>query len=94
MRALLVACLAAGLIAAAALAYGFIAFPDAPTRPTASGYVGKLGKPHAGEEYERFKLWEKVVAASFGLTLLVAIGAVVAGKVRKQAGANTGKDVC
>ena len=82
-RRLFVACFVAGLIAAVILIYGFIAFPDAPIRQTASGYVGKLGRIHTGDEYEQFKLWEKVVVASFGLALLTGIGAVVSGKMRK-----------
>lgn len=75
-KALLVACFVAGLLAAATLIYGFIRFPDGPIRETASRYVGKHGEPHTREDYEQYKLWVKLVIASFGLVFLTGFGAV------------------
>ena len=92
-KALLVACFVMGLIAAATLVYGLIAFPDAPIRQTASGYVSKHGAPHTRDGYERFKLWEKLVVGSFGLAFLTGLGAVVWTKKNQQVGRNRSNDM-
>ncbi|MFP5264848.1 MAG: hypothetical protein ACLGJB_23410 [Blastocatellia bacterium] len=84
-KALLAACLVAGLIAAATFIYGFIGFPDAPIRETARGYVGKHGEPHTREDYEQYKLWLKLVVASFGLVFLTGFGAVAAERMGSRA---------
>jgi hypothetical protein len=81
-KILLGVCVFASLIAAATMVYGMITFPDAPIRQTASGYIGKAGQPHTGDEYEQFKLWEKVMITSFGLTFLSGAGALLSGKSR------------
>ena len=91
-KALFVACFVTGLIAAAILVYGIIAFPDAPIRQTASGYVSKHGTPHTRDEYEQFKLWEKLVLASFGLAFLTGFGAVVSNKLNQRMGKDTAND--
>jgi hypothetical protein len=83
-KALLVACLVAVLTAAVTLVYGFISFPDGPIRGTTAGYVGKHGEPHTREDYERYKLWEKLVGASFGLSFLTGFGAVAAERKDKR----------
>lgn len=85
-KALLVACLAAALVGAATLAYGIAAFPDAPIRQTASGYVGKHGEPRTRDVYERFKVWEGIVLGSFGLALLTGVGAVVTERMSRGEG--------
>lgn len=77
-KALLVACLVVVLLAAATLVYGFISFPDGPIRRTMMGYAGKHGQPRTRQDYEQYKVWEKLVFASFGLALLTGFGAVVA----------------
>jgi hypothetical protein len=84
-KALLAACLVAGLVAAATFIYGFISFPDAPIRETARGYVGKHGEPHAREDYEQYKLWVKLVAASFALVFLTGFGAVATERMGRRA---------
>lgn len=82
-KLLLVVCFVVSLIAAVTLVYGVIAFPDAPIRQTSSGYVGKLGGLHTSDEYEQFKLWEKIVVASFAIAFLTGLVAVVSGKIRR-----------
>lgn len=84
-KALLVVCLLAALFAAATLVYGVIKFPDAPIREAGSNYVGKRGAPRTREDYERFKLWEKLIFASFGLAFLTGFGAVAAEKLSRRA---------
>jgi hypothetical protein len=83
-KALLVACILAVLSAAVTLVYGFISFPDGPIRETAAGYVGKHGEPHTRDDYERYKLWEKLVGASLGLAFLTGLGAVAAERKDKR----------
>lgn len=83
-KALLVACFAAGLLAAATLIYGFISFPDGPIRETASAYAGKHGEPHTREDFEQYKLWVKLVIASFGLVFLTGFGAVATERMRNR----------
>jgi hypothetical protein len=83
-KALLSVCFVAVLIAALTLIYGFIVFPDAPMRQTASGYVGKHGAAHTRDDYEQFMLWEKLVVASFGLALLTGLSAVFAEKINQR----------
>ena len=89
VRALLVVCILSALIAAATLVYGIIAFPDAPLRQTGSGYIGKQGAPHTREDYERFKLWEKLILSGFGLAFLTGFGAVAADKLTKRSKVTT-----
>jgi hypothetical protein len=83
-KALLVVCFLSALIAAATLVYGIIAFPDAPIRQTGSGYIGKQGAPHTREDYERFKLWEKLILSGFGLAFLTGFCAVAAEKLSSR----------
>lgn len=80
-KALFAACFIAVALAVVMLVYGFITFPDAPIRESANGYVGKQGAPHTREHYERFKLWEKAMLASFGLAFVAGFGAVAAEKL-------------
>jgi hypothetical protein len=77
-KALLAACLVAVLAAAVTMVYGFISFPDGPIRETTRGYVGKHGEPHTRDDYEQYKLWEKLLVASFGMALVTGFGAVAA----------------
>jgi hypothetical protein len=83
-EALLAACFIAVALAVVTLVYGFITFPDAPIRESANGYAGKHGAPHAREHYERFKLWEKAMLASFGLAFVTGFGAVAAEKLEPK----------
>lgn len=83
-KALFATCLVAAALAVATLIYGFIQFPDAPIRQTAGGYVGKHGAPYTRAHYDKFKLWEKVIFASFALTFLTGFGAVVAEKLNRR----------
>ncbi len=84
VKALLVVCILAALVAAATLIYGVIQFPDAPIRQTGSSYVGKHGAPRTREDYERFKLWEKLMFSGFGLAFLTGFGAVAAEKLSRR----------
>jgi hypothetical protein len=86
VKALLAACFFAGVLAAITLIYGLITFPDAPIRESTSGYVGKQGAPHTREDFDQYKLWEKLVAGSFGLTLLTGFGAVASEKMSRRGG--------
>lgn len=84
IKALFVACLVAAFLAGGTLAYGALSFPDGPIRAIASGYVGKHGAAHTRDEYEEYKLWEKVVMASFGLALVLGFGAVAIEKMAQR----------
>jgi hypothetical protein len=83
-KTLLAVCILAGLLAAVTLVYGFITFPDGPIRKTATGFVGKHGTSHTPADYEQYKLWEKLVVASFGSTFLTGFGAVAAEKMSNR----------
>ena len=83
-KTLLAVCVLSGLLATVTLVYGIIKFPDGPIRKTANGFVGKQGAPHTPEDYEQYKLWEKLVFASFGLTFLTGFGAVAAEKISNR----------
>jgi hypothetical protein len=83
-KALLAVCVLAGCLATATLIYGFVSFSDGPIRQSSGGYVGKHGAPHTREHFERYKLWEKLMVASFGLTFLASFGAVAAEKRYRQ----------
>src|SRR5690349_13590835 len=83
-RALWAGCVIAALLFAGVLIYGFISFPDAPVRQTASGYAGKYGAPYTQAGYERFKLWEALIIASFGLSVLAGIGAYISNEISRQ----------
>jgi hypothetical protein len=87
-KALIVACSVMGLIAAGILVYGIIAFPDAPVRQTASGYIGKHGAPYTQNGYDRFRLWEKLMMTTFGFALLTGFGAVVSRGISRWAHKN------
>jgi hypothetical protein len=67
---LLVLTILAAASAAVTFVYGIYNFPDAPIRPSAGGYVGKGGKPHTAEEYERFLLWERALLITFPAAFL------------------------
>lgn len=52
--------------------YGIYYFPDAPVRQKGDAYVGRRGKIHTRESYERFVIWQKALFASFGSTFFFA----------------------
>jgi hypothetical protein len=79
-RALNAAALGAGVLAAVVFVYGAINFSDAPIRQTPHGYAAKSGAPRTREDFERFKVWEKSVLATFGLTFLLGFGAATSEK--------------
>ncbi|HYP26016.1 MAG TPA: hypothetical protein VE262_04790 [Blastocatellia bacterium] len=83
-KALFAACFLAGVLAALTCIYGVATFRDAPIRQTGSGYAGKHGAPHTREHYEKFKLWEKCMAVTFGLTFLTGFGAVAADRTTRR----------
>jgi hypothetical protein len=70
------------VLAVVILAFGVYAWPDAPIRQTASGYAGKTGVAHTGEEYELFKYWEKCLLVVVPLAFIVNIGAAIISKRR------------
>jgi hypothetical protein len=74
-KALFATCIITVMLAAVTLVYGLVKFPDAPIRETSQGYSGKQGAPHTREDYERFKLWEKLLIASFAAAFLTGFGA-------------------
>lgn len=80
-KALFAACFVAGAFAVVTLVYGVITFPEAPIRQTASGYVSKRGRPLTREDYEQFKLWEKLVLVSFGAAFVTGFSAVAVEKL-------------
>jgi len=88
-RALWAVCVIAALLFAGVLIYGFISFPDAPIRETVGGYAGKHGAPYTREGYERFKLWEKLIIASFGLSVLSGIGAYISEEMSRRRDTHT-----
>jgi hypothetical protein len=64
-KILLALTLAAVVSAVGSGIYGVYNFPDAPLRPAANGYVGKLGKPHTAAEFENYLLWKKALLITF-----------------------------
>lgn len=77
-RGLYAACAVVAVLAAAALLYGALTFPDAPIRWTPAGYAGKTGTPHAAEHYELYRLWVKAAVTAFALALLTGFGGLLA----------------
>ena len=69
-KALRVLTILAALSAGITFLYGIYNFPDAPIRPSGSGYVGKSGKPHTAQDFERFVLWERAMFLTFPATFL------------------------
>jgi len=60
--------LARGVIAwcFACMGYGLVHFPDAPIQPCGPDhFCGKRDTPHTREEYDAFRLWEKVIFLSW-----------------------------
>lgn len=47
------------------MAYGFYSYPVAPIRYVDGQYVDKRGSHHSIEEFERFRVWERVFIASW-----------------------------
>ena len=83
-KALLAACFLASALAVVTAIYGVVTFRDAPIRQAGSGYVGKHGAPHTREHYEKFMLWEKCMAVSFGLAFLTGFGSVASDKLARR----------
>jgi hypothetical protein len=82
-KTLLAIAVVSGLFGAVTFFYGVYRFPDGPLRETPGGYVSKHGHPRTREDYEMFKLWEKVVWATFGFTFLTGFSPVAAGARRR-----------
>lgn len=57
----------------ALLAVGFLSFPDSPIKPcgnlNGTQFCGRYGAPHSIDDYENFKLWERLLFITwpFGL---------------------------
>ena len=83
-RILLVLTIAVCLLAAATGLYGVYNFPDAPIRQTGSGYVGKGGKPHTREEFERFILWQQVMFIVFPSAFVLGFAFAITDSAKRR----------
>ena len=73
------------IIAALTMLLGALRWPDAPIRQTPSGFIGKTGLAHTGEDYELFKVWERWLLVAFPLAFIVNIGAALVTRRKRKA---------